>query len=60
VAVTASMMYLKDADISGEIVVPHVMRQVTEDDCNPDRVTPTVSGTSLVPDEVLALMYPSG
>jgi len=51
---------VKDADISGEIVVPHVMRQVTEDDCNPDRVTPTVSGTSLVPDEVLALMYPSG
>lgn len=60
VAVTASMMYLQDAEIPGEIVVPHVMRQVTEDDCNPDRVTPTVSGTSLVPDEVLALMYPSG
>ena len=30
------------------------------EDCNPDRVTPTVSGTSLVPDDVLALMYPSG
>ena len=40
--------------------VPHVMREVTEDDCNPDRVTPTVSNTSLVPDEVLAQMYQSG
>jgi ribose transport system substrate-binding protein len=59
-AVTASMMSLQGAEIPGEIVVPHVMRQVTEDDCNPDRVTPTVSGTSLVPDEVLALMYPKG
>jgi ribose transport system substrate-binding protein len=60
VAVTASMMHLQGADIPGEIVVPHVMRQVTEDDCNPDRVTPTVSGTSLVPDQVLAEMYPNG
>jgi ABC-type sugar transport system substrate-binding protein len=60
VAVTASMMYLKGADIPGEIVVPHVMREVTAEDCNPDRVTPTVSGTSLVPDEVLSLMYPNG
>jgi ribose transport system substrate-binding protein len=60
VAVTASMMYLKGADIPAEIVVPHVMREVTANDCNPDRVTPTVSGTSLVPDDVLALMYPSG
>lgn len=60
VAVTASMMSLSGAEIPGEIVVPHVMREVTEADCNPDRVTPTVSGTSLVPDNVLALMYPSG
>lgn len=60
VAVTASMMYLKGAEIPGEIVVPHVMREVTEADCNPDRVTPTVSNTSLVPDQVLALMYPNG
>jgi hypothetical protein len=37
-----------------------MMREVTTDDCNPDRVTPTVSNTSLVPDEVLALMYPEG
>jgi hypothetical protein len=59
-AVTASMMSLQGAEIPGEVVVPHVMREVTASDCNPDRVTPTVSGTSLVPDEVLALMYPSG
>jgi ribose transport system substrate-binding protein len=60
VAVTASMMKLQGAEIPAEIVVPHVMRQVTAADCNPDRVTPTVSGTSLVPDAVLALMYPTG
>lgn len=60
VAVTAQMMNLAGADIPGEIVVPHVMREVTEDDCNPNRVTPTVSNTSLVPDEVLAQMYPDG
>jgi ribose transport system substrate-binding protein len=59
-AVTASMMNLQGAEIPAEIVVPHVMREVTADDCNPDRVTPTVSNTSLVPDEVLALMYPNG
>ena len=57
VAVTAQMMNLKGADIPAEIVVPHVMREVTAEDCNPDRVTPTVSNTSLVPDEVLAQMY---
>jgi ABC-type sugar transport system substrate-binding protein len=57
VAVTAQMMNLKGADIPAEIVVPHVMREVTADDCNADRVTPTVSNTSLVPDEVLAQMY---
>ena len=59
-AVTASMLELQGADVPAEIVVPHVMREVTADDCDPDRVTPTVSGTSLVPDEVLALMYPEG
>jgi ABC-type sugar transport system substrate-binding protein len=59
-AVTASMLYLQGAEVPPEIVVPHVMREVTPDDCNPDRVTPTVSGTSLVPDSVLALMYPNG
>jgi hypothetical protein len=34
-----------------------VMREVTEADCNPDRVNPYVSGTSLVPDPVLGLMF---
>ncbi len=60
VAVTASMMSLQGASIPPEIIVPHVMREVTAADCNPDRVTPTVSGTSLVPDNVLAAMYPNG
>ncbi len=60
VAVTASMMELQGATIPPEIVIPHVMREVTASDCNPDRATPTVSGTSLVPDAVLALMYPNG
>lgn len=58
-AVTAAMMALQGADIPGEIVVPHVMREVTADDCDPDRATPTVSGTSLVPGEVLQLMFGS-
>jgi ribose transport system substrate-binding protein len=57
VAVTAAMLHLQGADIPAEIVVPHVMRQVTADDCDPDRVTPTVSGTSLVPSQVLEQMY---
>jgi len=60
VAVTAAMMATKGAEIPAEIVVPHVMREVTEADCDPDRVTETVSGTSLVPDDVLAEMYPKG
>jgi hypothetical protein len=37
--------------------VPHVMRQVTAADCDPDRVAPAVSGTSLVPNSVLQLMF---
>jgi hypothetical protein len=56
-SVTAAMMASKGAEVPGEIVVPHVMRQVTADDCHADRVDPVVSGTSLVPDEVLALMF---
>lgn len=60
VAVTASMMQLQGATIPPTIVVPAVMREVTDADCNPNRATPTVSGTSLVPDNVLSLMYPSG
>jgi hypothetical protein len=51
------MMALKGADIPPEVVVPHVMRQVTADDCNPDRPNEAVSGTSLVPDNVLSLMF---
>lgn len=60
VAVTAAMLKLQGAEIPAEIVVPHVMREVTADDCDPDRVTETVSGTSLVPDEMLAEMYAEG
>ncbi|MGH2634849.1 MAG: substrate-binding domain-containing protein [Actinomycetota bacterium] len=59
-AVTAAMVNLQGGAVPAEIVVPHVMREVTDADCNPDRVTPTVSGTSLVPDPVLALMFPEG
>jgi ribose transport system substrate-binding protein len=57
IAVTAAMLHLQGEDIPAEIVVPHVMRQVSEADCDPDRVTPTVSNTSLVPTEVLGQMY---
>jgi ABC-type sugar transport system substrate-binding protein len=60
VAVTAGVLTLAGYEVPSEIVVPHVMREVTEEDCDPDRVTPTVSNTSLVPDEVLAAMYPEG
>jgi len=59
VGVTAAMLNIAGAPIPAEIVVPHVMREVTAADCNPDRVNPYVSGTSLVPDEVLALMFAS-
>jgi len=59
VAVTAAMLHLQGAEVPGELVVPHVMRQVTDADCNPDRVNPVVSGTSLVPDAVLAAMFAS-
>ena len=57
VAVTTAMLALKGDDVPGQVVVPHVMRQVTAADCNPDRVNPVVSGTSLVPDSVLAEMF---
>jgi len=57
IAVTAAMLELKGADVPGQIIVPHVMRQVAEDDCHPDRVNEFVSGTSLVPDAVLQEMY---
>jgi ribose transport system substrate-binding protein len=57
VGVTAAMMSLKGAEIPAEVVVPHVMREVTAADCDPNRVAPAVSGTSLVPDSVLQLMF---
>jgi len=57
VGVTAAMLALQGADVPGEVTVPHVMREVTADDCDPDRPNPVVSGTSLVPDDVLALMF---
>jgi hypothetical protein len=58
--VTAAMLALQDADVPGEVIVPHVMRQVTPENCDPDRPNAVVSGTSLVPDEVLALMFGGG
>lgn len=58
--VTAAMMSLKGADIPAEVIVPHVMRKVTAEDCNPDRVNAVVSGTSLAPDAVLAEMFGGG
>ena len=60
IGVTAAMLALQGAEVPGQIIVPHVMRQVTAADCNPDRVNAVVSGTSLVPDAVLALMYGEG
>ena len=57
VGVTAAMLHLQGADVPGEIVVPHVMRQVTAADCDPDRPNEVVSGTSLVPDDVLRMMF---
>jgi hypothetical protein len=59
VGVTAAVMSLHGAEIPAEVVVPHVMRQVTAADCDPDRVAPAVSGTSLVPPSVLQLMFAS-
>lgn len=57
VAVTAAMMSIKGATIPGEIVVPHVMRQVNADDCDPNRANSEASGTSLVPDSVMRRMF---
>jgi ribose transport system substrate-binding protein len=55
--VTVAMLTINGYDVPAEVVVPHVMRQVTAADCNPNRVNAVVSGTSLVPDNVLALMF---
>jgi ABC-type sugar transport system substrate-binding protein len=57
VAVTTAMLALQKATVPGQVVVPHVMRKVTQSDCNPNRVNEVVSGTSLVPDSVLAKMF---
>jgi len=57
VAVTAAMIHQKGGEIPGEVVIPHVMRQVAAGDCNPDRVNEVVSGTSLAPDSVLSKMF---
>lgn len=57
ISVTAAMMASMGADIPAEVVVPHVMREVTAADCNPDRPNEAVSGTSLVPDDVLSAMF---
>ncbi|MGD2103271.1 MAG: hypothetical protein PVG83_13655 [Acidimicrobiia bacterium] len=57
VGVTTAMLALQGAPVPGEVVVPHVMRQVTEADCDPNRANPVVSGTSLVPNDILALMF---
>jgi ribose transport system substrate-binding protein len=60
VGVTAAMLAINGYDVPGEITVPHVMREVTADDCDPDRPNPVVSGTSLVPDEILQMMFSGG
>lgn len=60
VAVTAAMLSIAGADIPAEVVVPHVMRKVTADDCDPNRAVDDVSGTSLVPDEVLSAVFGGG
>jgi ribose transport system substrate-binding protein len=57
IGVTAAMLDEKGAEVPAQIIVPHIMRPVTAADCNPDRVHEAVSGTSLVPDDVLGLMF---
>jgi hypothetical protein len=56
-AVTAAMMALQGAEIPPEVVVPHVMREVTAADCDETRPDAAVSGTSLVPPDVLEAMF---
>ncbi|HEX6946610.1 MAG TPA: substrate-binding domain-containing protein [Acidimicrobiia bacterium] len=58
--VTAAMLHIKGAEVPAQIIVPHVMRQVTADDCDPNRPNPVVSGTSLVPDSILSQMFQAG
>ena len=58
IALTAGMMALNGAEIDPNIVVPAAMRQVDETSCNPDAPGEAPAST-LVPDDVLAAMYPS-
>jgi len=58
IAVTAAMLHNQGATIPAELVVPHVMRQVTAADCDENRAHDEVSGTALVPDAVLRRMWP--
>ncbi|HSM45400.1 MAG TPA: hypothetical protein VK969_10330, partial [Acidimicrobiia bacterium] len=55
--VTTAMLAMQGFEVPGVVIVPHVMRQVTENDCDPDRPNEVVSGTSLVPDNVLQMMF---
>jgi hypothetical protein len=57
IGVTAAMMALQGAEIPATVEVPHVMREVTAADCNTERPNEAVSGTSLVPSDVLATMF---
>jgi hypothetical protein len=61
VGVTAAMLNIAGAPIPAEIEVPHLMRQVTAADCDPDWTfaDAAVSRSSLVPDEVMSLMFAS-
>jgi hypothetical protein len=59
IGVTAAMMNIAGAPIPAEIVVPHLMRQVTAADCGPAQPHASVSGSSLVPDEILSQMFAS-
>ncbi len=60
-AVTASILALQDESVvPATVIVPHVMRQISADDCDENRAHASVSGTSLVPDEVLTLMFQGG
>src|SRR5690606_30078203 len=57
VAVTAAMVHQKGGTIPATVIVPHVMRDVTAADCNPNRANAEASGTSLVPDSVMRRMF---
>lgn len=60
IGVTVGVLNSKDAVIPPVLFVPHVMREVTAADCDPNRANPVVSGTSLVPGEVLGQMFSTG